>query len=157
LVRYASENGIETGDSLHYTLRMKFYTFILIVLSSLLAILLITRKDVGGTIVRAGGMLYQEVGTDSISNLYTIKISNKTMKDLTLNLKLEGAPGRIMEVEGATIPVKREDQGKGSFFIVLPKSYISSRKVKLKVGLYNGDKQISVISTNFMGPFSRVQ
>jgi cytochrome c oxidase accessory protein FixG len=157
LVRYASENGISTGDSLHYTLRMKFYTFILIVLSSLLAVLLITRKDVGGTIVRAGGMLYQEVGTDSISNLYTIKISNKTMKDLSLKLKLEGAPGRIMEVEGAEIPVKREDQGKGSFFIVLPKSYISARKVKLKVGLYNGDKQISVISTNFMGPFSRVR
>jgi cytochrome c oxidase accessory protein FixG len=157
LVRYASENGIANGDSLHYTPRMKFYTLILIVLTGLLTTLLVTRKDVGGTIVRAGGMLYQEVGTDSISNLYTIKVANKTMKDLSLRLKLEGAPGRILEVEGADILVKREDQGKGSFFIVLPKSYISERKIKLKVGLYQGANKITTISTNFMGPFKRVR
>ena len=157
LVRYASENGIETGDKLQYTPRMKFYTIILIVLTGLLTTLLITRKDVGGTIVRAGGMLYQEVGTDSISNLYTIKVANKTMKDLSLKLKLEGAPGRILEVEGADILVKGEDQGKGSFFIVLPKSYISERKIKLKVGLYQGANKITTIATNFMGPFKRVR
>ena len=60
LVRYASEAGIADGDKLHYTTRMKLYTGLLIVLTGLLTVLLLTRKDIGGTIVRAGGMLFQE-------------------------------------------------------------------------------------------------
>lgn len=154
LVRYASEAGIADGDKLHYTTRMKLYTGLLIVLTGLLTVLLLTRKDIGGTIVRAGGMLFQERGTDSISNLYTIKLTNKTMKDINLTLKLEDAPGYIIEATGEQILVKKEDQGKGSFFIVLPRSFISKRKISLKVGLYEGDKKITTLKTNFMGPFS---
>ncbi len=156
LIRYASENGIAESKKLRYTGRMKFYTVLLIALAGLLTVLLVTRKDVGGTIVRAPGMLYQERGADSISNLYTIKIVNKTMKDIPLTLKLEDAPGRIIEAEGRNILVKKEDQGKGSFFIVLPRSYISKRKTKLEIGLYENDRRITTISTNFMGPFSRL-
>ena len=154
LVRYASETGIAEGAKLRYTTRMKLYTGLLIVLTGLLTVLLLTRKDVGGTIVRAGGMLFQERGADSISNLYTIKLTNKTMKDINLTLKLEDAPGRIIEAVGEQILVKKEDQGKASFFIVLPRKYISKRKIGLRVGLYEGDKKITTIKTNFMGPFS---
>jgi len=155
LVRYASENGIAEGKKLSYTGRMKFYTVVLIILASLLTFLLATRKNVDGTIVRAPGMLYQEHGKDSISNLYTIKIINKTLRDIPLTLKLENAPGQIIEAEGRSIEVKKEGQGKGSFFIVLPNSFVTSRKFSVKVGLYQGNEQITVLQTNFMGPFSK--
>ncbi|MDE3249908.1 MAG: cytochrome c oxidase accessory protein CcoG [Bacteroidota bacterium] len=155
LVRYASENGIADGKKLNYTGRMKFYTVVLIILASLLTFLLATRKNVDGTIVRAPGMLYQEHGKDSISNLYTIKIINKTLRDIPLTLKLENAPGQIIEAEGRSIEVKKEGQGKGSFFIVLPNSFVTSRKFSVKVGLYQGNEQITVLQTNFMGPFSK--
>ncbi|MEO7982453.1 MAG: cytochrome c oxidase accessory protein CcoG [Bacteroidota bacterium] len=155
LIRYASENGITDGKKLRYTGRMKFYTLILVLLTGILTLLLATRNDVGGTIVRAKGQLYQERGTDSLSNLYTIKIINKTIRDIPLTFRLENAPGRIIEAEGKEIIVQKEGQGKGSFFIVLPKAYISQRKTSLKVGLYQGDKRIAGIKTNFMGPFNR--
>ncbi|MGB3007649.1 MAG: cytochrome c oxidase accessory protein CcoG [Chitinophagaceae bacterium] len=155
LVRYASENGIEDGKKLSYTGRMKFYTLLLILLTGLLVTLLVTRKEVDGTISRARGQLYQEQGTDSLSNLYSIKVVNKTINDIPLVLKLENSPGRILEAEGESILVKKEDQGKGSFFIILPKSFVHDRKTKLKIGLYDGDKKITSISTNFIGPFSR--
>jgi cytochrome c oxidase accessory protein FixG len=155
LIRYASENGIAKGAKLRYTGRMKFYTVLLILLAGLLTILLISRKDVDGTIVRAQGFLYQERGEDSISNLYTIKVINKTLKDIPLTLRLENMPGRIIEAEGQSIALKKEGQGKGSFFIVLPKKLISERKTRLTVGLYDGEKKITVLHTNFMGPFSK--
>jgi len=155
LIRYASENGIANGKKLSYTGRMKFYTAVLVVLAGLLTFLLVTRKNVDGTIVRAAGMLYQERGEDSLSNLYTIKVVNKTLLDIPLTLKLVNGPGRIIEAEGQTIQVKKEEQGKGSFFIVLPKNFIRSRKTPLKVGLYDGDKLITVLHTNFMGPFTK--
>lgn len=155
LIRYASENGIATGQKLRYTGRMKFYTILLVVLAGLLTALLVTRKDVDGTIVRAPGMLYQERGEDSISNLYVIKVINKTMEDIPLTLRLENLPGRVIEAEGQGIKVKKEDQGKATFFVVLPRQVISNRKTKLQIGLYHGDKKVTGLSTNFMGPFNR--
>jgi cytochrome c oxidase accessory protein FixG len=155
LIRYASENGIANGEKLRYTGRMKFYTVLLILLTGLLTTLLLSRKDVDGTVIRAAGILYQERGTDSISNLYNIKIVNKTVKDIPLTLKLENAPGRIIEAEGRSISVPKEGQGTGSFFIVLPNNIIKERKLKLHVGLYEGDKKIATLKTNFMGPIYR--
>ena len=155
LIRYASENGIADGKKLSYTGRMKFYTVVLILLGGLLTFLLVTRKNIDGTIVRAPGMLYQERGEDSLSNLYTIKVVNKTLLDIPVSLKIVNGPGRIIEADGKAIQVKKEEQGKGSFFIVLPKSFIKSRKTPLEVRLYDGDKLITVLQTNFMGPFTK--
>ncbi len=158
LIRYASENGIADGKKLRYTGRMKFYTAILIVLTGLLTTLLVTRKEIDGTIIRATGMLYQERGADSLSNLYSIKIENKTLNAIPVQLRLEGEMSKIGKIElvGTDhIQVKKEGQGSGSFFIVLPASIIRSRKTSLEVGLYQGDKKITELKTNFMGPFSR--
>lgn len=155
LVRYASEAGIAEGKKLRYTGRMKFYTVVLILLCGLLSFLLLSRKDIDGTIIRAAGITYQERGADSISNLYNIKIINKTVDHIELVLRLEGAPGRIIEAEGRSIDVPKEGQGKGSFFIVLPNSFVQDRKTELKVGLYDGDRKLTTLSTNFMGPFKK--
>jgi len=159
LVRYASENGIAEGNKLRYTGRMKFYTIILVVLTGLLSALLLSRKDIDGTIVRTRGQLYQERGTDSISNLYNIKIINKTIKNIPVTLKLEGdfgKTGHVQLIGSENILLKEEDQASGSFFIVLPKNVIDKRKLRLKIGLYEGDKKVTTISTNFMGPFSKL-
>jgi len=137
---------------------MKFYTAILILLAGLLTLLLISRKDVDGTIIRATGLLYQEKGTDSISNLYSIKIENKTLRAIPVQLKLEGEfanSGRVELVGEEKIDVKKEGQGSGSFFIVLPRSAVRSLKTRLRVGIYEGNKKITVLKTSFMGPFSR--
>lgn len=156
LVRYASENNIADGSKLRFTGRMKFYSFLLVILTGILTILLITRKDVGANIERAAGILYQERGTDSISNLYTIKVVNKTLNDIPLTLRIEDAPGRVVEADQQSILVKKEAQGKASFFIILPRDYINKRKTAVKVGLYENDRKIMDVKTNFMGPFNRL-
>lgn len=155
LIRYASENGIAEGKKLKFTGRMQFYTALLIGLTGVLTALLLSRKDVDGTIMRAGGMLYQERGTDSVSNLYNIKVINKTIHDVPLSLRLENLPGSIIEAEGTGMLVQREGQGKSSFFIVLPRNILEARKTKLKVGLYEGEKKITTLNTTFMGPVAR--
>jgi cytochrome c oxidase accessory protein FixG len=153
LIRYASENGIANHEKLHYTRRMKMYTGLLIVLVGLLTTLLLSQKDVKATVMRTPGLLFQEKGTDSISNLYNIKVVNKTMNDIPLTVKLENENGTVQLI-GNTIHVKKEGQGAGSFFIILPKQTIKQRKTVLHVGLYEGDKKITVVKTNFLGPIS---
>lgn len=152
LIRYASETGIAEGKHLRYTGRMKFYTIILIVLAGVLSFLLATREDIDSTIMRTPGMLYQERGTDSVSNLYNIKTSNKTIEDIPLELKLEGGNGHVEIIGGHAIHVKKEGQGSGSFFVVLPAKSIKNRKTEIKIGLYENGKKIDEIKTNFLGP-----
>jgi cytochrome c oxidase accessory protein FixG len=158
LIRYASENGITKGEKLRYTGRMKFYTVLLILLSGILTLLLISRKDIDGTIIRTKGMVYQERGTDSLSNLFNIKVINKTLNNIPVTLRLEGDAknaGKIELVGATDIHLKQEDQASGEFFVVLPRSFVNSRKMKLRIGLYDGDKKITTLSTNFAGPFGK--
>ncbi|MBP9104999.1 MAG: cytochrome c oxidase accessory protein CcoG [Chitinophagaceae bacterium] len=158
LIRYASENGISEGKKLRFTGRMKFYTLLLIILSGILTLLLLSRKDIDGTILRTKGLTYQERGTDSLSNLFNIKIINKTIKDMPVTLRLEGDAlneGKIELVGASAIHLKQEDQATGSFFVVLPRKFVTKRKIKIGIGLYSGDKKITELNTNFTGPFTR--
>lgn len=152
LIRYASENSIEHGQSLKYTSRMKWYTaacgFVVLILSAILA----TRKDIDATIMRTPGILYQERGTDSVSNLYNIKLANKTQAEIPLTVKLEKLGGKVEIIGKSYIAIAKEGQGSGSFFVVLPKREIHDRKTELKLGLYEGNKKITVLNTSFLGP-----
>lgn len=152
LIRYTSENGIVNRDPLKYTTRMKLYTALLLVLIVILSTLLITRKDVDATIMRTPGMLFQERGTDSISNLYNIKVANKTMDAVPLKIKLEAQPGNVEIIGGGPIQVKEEGQGSGSFFIILPRAAIHNRKTVIELGLYRGNERVDKIKTTFLGP-----
>jgi cytochrome c oxidase accessory protein FixG len=152
LIRYASENLIAKGESLRYTVRMKLYTGLCVLMLAFLSVLLLTRKDIDATIMRTPGILFQERGTDSISNLYNIKVVNKTVNDVPLYIKVENGLGNIQIIGKTYIPVTKEGQGTGSFFIILPKSAITERKTELQLGLYEKDKKISTIKTSFLGP-----
>ena len=157
LIRYTSENGITANEPLRYTMRMKLYTGLLCVLVVILSALLISRKDVDATVLRAPGMLYQERGTDSVSNLYNIRVANKTVRTIPLRLRLEGHEGKIDIIGGKDIPLKKEDEGGGTFFVILPRGSIAGRKTPLHIGLYEGDKKIDELRTNFLGPVRNQQ
>ncbi|HEY0678210.1 MAG TPA: cytochrome c oxidase accessory protein CcoG, partial [Chitinophagaceae bacterium] len=111
LIRYASENGIIKNERLHFTTRMKLYSVLLSILVLILVSLLISRKDVDATVMRTPGMLYQERGTDSISNLYNIKLANKTLERIPLTIKMENEAGNIEIIGNHNIIVKEEGQG----------------------------------------------
>jgi cytochrome c oxidase accessory protein FixG len=152
LIRYASENSIANGEPLKYTSRMKMYTALCGLVVVILSAILFTRKDVDATVMRTPGILYQERGTDSISNLYNIKLANKTTQEIPLTIKLEGNDGKIEIVGKPFIDVAKEGQGSGSFFIVLPKHRVHERKTELRLALYEGGKKLAVVKTNFLGP-----
>lgn len=151
LIRFASENNIALGEKQRYTTRMKMYTVLLAVLLGLLGFLIFSLKDVKATVIRTPGMLYQEMGKDSISNLYNIKVVNKTMKAIPLTIKLESGNG-LVKMVGDTVHVQKEGQGAGAFFVVLNNKSITERKTEIKLGLYEGNRKISEVTTNFLGP-----
>lgn len=154
LIRYASENGIQNKEPLRYTGRMKLYTVLLVLLAGLLTFLLATRKEVDPTIMRTPGLLYQERGVDSVSNLYNIKVANKTTADLPLQFKVENMSGRVEVVGKPEVLVKASGLGSGSFFVILPRNVIRERKTEIRIGLYVNGEKVQTVKTSFLGPVS---
>ena len=100
LIRYASLNGIERGERLKVTPRLIGYTVVLLALGVVLAFLLFTRSDVQATLLRAQGALFQKMPDGRYSNLYTVRVVNKTSREIPIQLKLEAPAGKL-QVMGA--------------------------------------------------------
>ena len=78
LVRFASLNGIERGEPLRFTPRLAAYVSCCSALIGLWSVLVFTRPDVEAVVLRAQGALFQQMPDGRFSNLYTVKVVNKT-------------------------------------------------------------------------------
>ena len=150
LIRYASENGIASKQKMTYSWRLKMYTIVLTLLLSFLAILLITRADIAARILRTPGQTYQLLENNKISNLYNIKLVNKTRKNIHLDIKLENIEGEIKQVSPVDVP--KESYFQTSFFITLKNEQLKARKTKIKIGLYENGHKVDVLTAVFLGP-----
>ncbi len=154
LIRYASENNIAKNEKLKVTPRMVAYSAVLLVLVLVLSGFLLSRKDVQATVMRAQGMLYQEQPDNKISNLYNIKLVNKTRKDIPVIIKVEDEehPNAEIKMVGKPLVVPKESIGDGVFFIILPKDQVHNRKNKIEIEIYSGEKKVQTVKTNFIAP-----
>lgn len=154
LIRYDSEKGISEKKRLRFSNRMKAYSAVLLALIGLETALLVTRSDYDATILRARGLLYQERPHREISNLYTVKIVNKTREDLPVELMIEGMKGRIVMM-GKKVAVKAEGVATGQFFAYLNQDELKKRKTPLRIGVYSNGKRIKTVKTTFFAPVKR--
>lgn len=153
LIRMASENQISNKEKFHYNFRMKAYTVILLVLTGLMTFLIATRSSVDTTISRVRGQLYQEVGTDTLSNLFSAKIINKTKHDIPYEFRLKNVPGKIRMINAHRMELKAESINDITFFIDIPKTVIKKRSTEIEVGVYSHGKNIETKKAKFLGPF----
>ncbi len=151
LIRYASEDNIAEGEKFKLTGRIISYIVVLLVLLTVLITLLFSRNDVEATVLRLPGQMYKTVG-DSIQNVYSIKIINKTNDEYDdLKIKLIDHKGSI-QVIGGTVNVPQLGMDEKTLFINISKKDISSSKEKIKVGIYKNGELIESDKTNFPAP-----
>jgi cytochrome c oxidase accessory protein FixG len=152
LIRYASENSIVNAVKLKLNRRIKAYSAVLMLLLSLLVFLLASRTELDVTLMRTSGMTYNTLPDGRLSNLYNLKLVNKTHKDINFKLKLENLPGEIELVGTGELKVKKADYSHLQFFVKLKKESITNWKTIVKIGMYEGDKKIKTITARFIGP-----
>lgn len=154
LIRMASENQISKKQPFRINSKIKSYSAILVILIGLMTYLLISRKAIDTSITRVKGQLYQEVGADSISNLFQAKIINKTHEDVEYKLKLEdGMHGVVKMVDVNSHTLKAESITDITFFIILPNSEIKKRSSKIEVSIYGNGEKMETVKSTFLGPF----
>jgi len=155
LIRYASEHTITTGQKLKWTPRMLAYSLVLLVLISLESFLLVTRADLDVNVVRAKGTLFYTEQDGRISNLYNVKIINKTRDDMPIEFisNIEGTEVRL--VGNQSLVVKKDSLIDTQFFIVLPAEKIITQTQKLSLEVRSHGKKITEELTTFIGPANK--
>lgn len=154
LIRYASEDEIAKKEPFKFTARMKGYTAVLFILLSVFVGMLFLRTNVEAIILRLPGQLFQHKG-DKISNVYTYKIVNKTMKDYNdIHFELIEQKGEIKNVGKEHFKIQKEGISQGTLFIEINEALLESDKTKVKIGVYNGKELLETTTTNFLGPRS---
>ena len=151
LVGYKSEESIATGMPFRYTLKMKAYTVVLTILVGVMVTLIATRSDIGATVLRTPGMLYQEGENNTITNLYNFKVINKTANEMPLDIRILNDFGTVKMV-GDSVTLKAKGTTEGVMFVEVPKDQVQGRSSKVVVGIYSGDKLLKKVKTNFIGP-----
>lgn len=153
LIRYDSEEGIEKGKHSIFNTRSIAYSVVLTLLIFFVAGLFAFRGDFEVTILRARGSLFQEYGTDSISNIYNFNIVNKIRTPIEVDFKLESHKGNIKFLGGNEI-VQKGEVGKGTFLVILPRSEMKQSKFNIKIGLYTNGEKTEDYESAFVGPDS---
>lgn len=154
LIRFASEANIAEKRPWKFTWRMKGYSFVMVLLLGVLVWLLSSRSDVGVTLLRSSGQLYQEQPNNQYSNLYNYKALNKTFKNKTIELRPDNFKGKIVLVGETELNVPKDGTAAGTLFIYMNRADVKYRKTPLLLGVFEEGKRIATIKTSFLGPFA---
>lgn len=151
LIRYDSEFGIIEGHTTVWNGRNKAYSVVLLILFSFFIYTLVSRPDIETTILRTPGLLYQESEDNTISNVYNMKIVNKTHELMDLEIRLISHNGTI-KMAGNSMSVKDQGMFESTFLLFIAQDQIKSDNTKIEFGIYNDNKLIETCKTTFVGP-----
>jgi cytochrome c oxidase accessory protein FixG len=151
LIRYASEKEISTGKKVGFSPRIIAYSFVLVGLLAFFFTMLFTRSDVEVVVLRTPGLLYQEVGTDSLSNLYNIKVVNKTRQAQKVDIKLSSIRGEV-KIIGGELTVRPGEKTESVLFVKISKKDVTDSKFKIALDVVSGGEIVDKIKITFISP-----
>lgn len=151
LIRYASESGIQNEHTSIWNTRNKAYSLVLLLLFSFFVFTLLTRPAIETTILRTPGLLYQENENNTISNVYNIKIVNKTHDEIPLEIRLLSHNGKI-QMAGNTMVIKDQGMFESTFLLFISKDELKSDNTKLEFGIFSNNDLIETYKTTFVSP-----
>jgi len=151
LIRYASEKMIADKTRWKFNARTIAYSAVLAILLSVVTIAMTSRTAIEATVLRAPGQLFQEQEGNIISNLYNVKLVNKTNEELPIQIRLEYPEGSV-KVIGSEILIPGQSVGESVFFVLLDKSKLASDKTDIEIGVYSGNKLIDKDQVTFISP-----
>lgn len=152
LIRYDSFQGIESGKRSFLNARSVAYTAVLFILMVILGFTVGRRTTIDVTLWRAQGTLYQQLDSETYSNIYQVMFLNKGNEPLELTLRLLDYPTGEITIAGDKVVLPANGKLKEAMIIKLKKSALTGKETECKIGLFSGDQLKETITTNFLGP-----
>ena len=152
LILFDSYHGVETGNHSIKNVRTYAYSAVLFVLIIVLGITVSKRTSVDVSINRMQGTLCQEVDSVTVSNIYTVKLINKSSIDKNITFKLLDIPNGKLQFTNDISKLKADTNTESVLMLNLPKQQLKAHSTDLKIGVYDGNNLITTNTINFIGP-----
>lgn len=152
LIRFDSFQGIEEGHSSIWNIRNKAYSVVLALLLGFFVFTLLTRPVIETSLFRLPGTLHQVTQDGKISNIYNMKIVNKTHNQIPLEIKVLSHNGELSN--GNTDQIIIEDHAMYETVMILkvdPKE-LDKGKNTIEIGVFSEGEQIEIIELGFLAP-----
>ena len=151
LIRFVSENGIKERTPFQWTRRVKAYSFLLAGLLIVLIALLLTRKSFETNVLRQKGSTFQVDENGLVSNIFEIKMLNKTHDTYHIHFDVDDKHAQIQTV-GKAVELKSESKTKAIIVVKMPNAVLENGMKKFQIHIYGNGQEIEVIKTKFIGP-----
>lgn len=152
LIRYVSAEGIEKGHTTVWNWRNRAYSLVLLLLFSFFVYTLLSRTQVETTILRTPGLIYQVNPDSTISNVYNIKIVNKTHREMDLQIRLLSHADGVIKMAGNKILLPDQGMFESTFVLFLPARKPISEKEIIRFGIYHEENLLETTESTFVGP-----
>lgn len=151
LIRYSSENIIRGKQTRIITPRVMGYSAVLVILLGIFITLMMMRTDLETTILRQPGTLYQTLPNNTYSNIYEIKVINKTFDTMEYDLRLLSPEGELTPL-GMKKSVPPQNLTEGRFLVKLSEDQLTGLQTELRFGVFVDGEQIEIVKSGFIGP-----
>ncbi len=152
LIRYASLNTLlGKGKESLFKLRFWIYTAIIIVLNITFIVLFSQYKSLSADLTRTGTMPYFKLNTGEFSNIYTLRVRNKSPQLDTFQVKLIYPPSGRLQSGEPLIEISPGELKTIPINLTLSPNEVTSGKMKIELSLFNSKDTLSVFSI-FLGP-----
>lgn len=152
LIRFDSYNGVETGKRSIFNGRTYAYSAVLVVLIFILGFTVAKRSPLDVSIVRMQGTIYQTVSQDTLSNIYNVKILNKTNEKRHISFALMNTQDGKLQFMSDISSLDGDNAKQSVLLIKLARRQLTGKSTDLKIGVYSDGTLITVSAINFIGP-----
>ena len=151
LIRFDSIEGIEKGERKIWNTRNIAYSAVLLGILTFFVITLLSRPKLETTILRTPGLTYQEYDDGRVSNVYNIKIVNKTHDAINFEIKTLNIDAEI-QMSGNKQVLEDQAMFESVFVLKLDKSKLKGRKTDIEFGIFDNGELIETYDVTFSGP-----
>jgi cytochrome c oxidase accessory protein FixG len=153
LIRYASLNMIQQKSKFRFTPRAIAYSVVLVLLLGVFTSMILLRTDVEATVLKAPGKLYTLTEAGEISNLYTVKVVNKSHDERHLTFHLAGDLGTIEKIGQDTLTLASGEGGDGAIMVKIPRDKMQGHSMDIRIEVFDRNQKVETVKTKFTGPF----
>jgi cytochrome c oxidase accessory protein FixG len=133
LIRYAAQSELTHQIPWHVSHRGKAYLILQIVALTLFAYKLLIRPPVELNLIRVRGMLEQHLHDGTVSNAYTLRLLNKTLKPQSMQLKIVSPAHGILRTGTEKLEVGAFDMESRTIFVAFPEGTLPKGTTKIQL------------------------
>lgn len=150
LIQFNSVHGIETGKRTIGSFRSWAYSAVLFILLVVLIASVSKRTVIDTSIIRVPGTIYQQVTPDTISNMYNLKIINKTANNKTLTFKLLNVKNGSIQLADSRNIIEGNNKFEDILIVKIPKDSIKTRSTIIEIGIFENLCLLEQVECNFL-------